>query len=134
MARIKSDAERGSIGTWLKRERVARGWTPERVVEALRDDTGTVIRVDDYRQIEARTAGKVPGPDLLRDLQRLYGSEPTPLPEPEPPAAALSPDTVAIVCAIDRLTAVLEAQQDDGPVWAHSVVRAFMACRQLLPE
>ena len=133
MARIKTDLERGPIGVWLKAERMSRDWTPERVVEALRDATGTAIRVDYYRQIEARTAGKVPGPDLLADLQRLYGSRPQPLPEPEPPQPALSADAIAIVAAIDRLTEALRAERDEAPVWADAVVRAVLAGRQLRP-
>lgn len=131
MARIKTDQERGPIGTWLKRERLSRDWSPERVVEALRDVTGTVIRVDYYRQVEARTAGKLPGPDLLRDFRQLYGSEPTALPEPERPGP--SPDTLAIVAAIDRLAAAIQAQKDEAPVWAQAVVSAVLAGRQLLP-
>jgi len=135
MPRTKSDAQRGPVGAWLRRERMSRGsaWTPEFVVEALRDRTGTAIRVDYYRQLEAGTAGKVPGPDLLEDLVTLYGTRPTPLPEPEPEAPALSPDTVAIVAAIDRLTAALREQHDAGPAWAQAVVAAVLAGRQLLP-
>lgn len=133
MARIKTDQERGYIGVWLKGERIAQKWSPEQVVAALRDDTGTVIRVDYYRQLEARTAGKVPGPDLLEDFQRLYGSKPTPLPEPEPVAPDLSAEAQAIVAAIDRLTAALSAQRDEAPVWAQAVVSAVLAGRQLLP-
>lgn len=135
MPRTKSDHERGYIGAWLRMERMGRGsqWTPEFVVEALRSRTGTQIRVDYYRQLEAGTGGKVPGPDLLEDFVTLYGSRPQPLPEPEATAAGLSPDTVAIVAAIDRLTAVLAAQQGEAPVWAQAVVSAVLAGRQLQP-
>ena len=131
MARIKTDAERGPVGVWLKRERLAHGWTPEDVVAQLRERTGTVIRVDYYRQIEARTAGKVPSAELQADLERVYGTAPTPLPDPEPEPPSLSADTLALVGAIDRLTAAVEAQQQDGPIWAQAVVDAVLAGRQL---
>lgn len=122
MARVKSDQERGPIGTWMKRERLSRDWSPERVVDALRDVTGTVVRVDYYRQLEARTAGRVPGPELLEDLATLFGSRPTPLPEPEPEAPDLSADTLALVAAIDRLTASVDARAREDQARLAAVV------------
>lgn len=113
MPRMKSDAQRGYVGAWMRRERLDREWTAERAVEALRDMTGTVVRVDYYRQLEAGTGNRVPGPELMGDLVRLYGSRPQPLPEPEPEAPALSPDTLAIVAAIDRLAEAVGSRRSD---------------------
>jgi transcriptional regulator with XRE-family HTH domain len=79
MPRLKSAAERGYIGVWMREERVKRGWSPEQVVDAL-SALEHPIRVDYYRGLEA---GRRPGPELLQALTKLYGTEPIePAPEP----------------------------------------------------
>lgn len=98
MPRVKSDGERGYIGVWMRRERTARGWSPERVVDELAVG-GVRIRVDYYRGVEA---GKKPGPELLEALTALYGSEPAPPPHED--------DENGRVVAINALIAAVTAQ------------------------
>lgn len=106
MPRTKSDEERGYIAAWMRRERTRLGWSPEQVVEALADD-GTRIRADYYRQLEAGTGGKRPGPELLIALVKLFRSEPEPF--PEPPAPELDSDLAALIASNERLAAATAA-------------------------
>ncbi|TAL40870.1 MAG: hypothetical protein EPN91_12125 [Salinibacterium sp.] len=82
MPRLKSDEQRGYIGAWMRRERKARHWTEYRAVEELAK-RGVTMRPDYWRQLEARTAGRTPGPDLMEDLVGLFGTRPEPPVEPE---------------------------------------------------
>lgn len=102
MPRVKSDAERGYIGVWMRHERMSRGWAPERVVDELAS-RGQRIRVDYYRALEA---GKKPGPELLTALRDLYGNEPEPLPVP-------APESDPIAAAIRELTAEVRLSRQE---------------------
>jgi transcriptional regulator with XRE-family HTH domain len=82
MPRVKPDSERGYVGAWMRRERLARGWSETQVVEAL----PVKIRPDYYRQVEAGSGGKRPGPELLLALMELFGSRPEPFAQEEAPA------------------------------------------------
>lgn len=105
MPRVKSDAERGATGVWLRSERLRREWTPDDVVRRLAD-LSYPIRVDYYRGLES--GAQKPGPELLAVLKRLYGSEPTPVSAPQPSAVSL--DIAALVDAIRDLVAVTHEQ------------------------
>jgi hypothetical protein len=86
MPRVKPDSERGYVGAWMRRERLARGWKPEHVLSELAGRGMPLSDVAYYRQLEA---GKRPGPELLAALEALYGTSPTPFPEtPEDPHTA----------------------------------------------
>jgi transcriptional regulator with XRE-family HTH domain len=99
MPRVKPDSERGYVGAWMRRERLARGWSETQVVEAL----AVKIRPDYYRQIEAGSGGKQPGPELLLALMDLFGSAPTPF--PEAPADPRTADFASLVAAQTELLA-----------------------------
>lgn len=94
MPRIKSDQERGYIAAWMRRERIARGWSQKDMPDRL-STVGYPIKDDYYRQVEA---GKKPGPDLLDALQRIFGSEPEPPAQQE--AATPSVDMAALVAEL----------------------------------
>jgi len=93
MPRVKSDAERGVVGAWMRRERMAREWSPEQVVAELAK-RGEPIRVDYYRGVEA---GKKPGSGLLQTLMTIYGSEPAPPSTPAAEAVGGNPDLAAAI-------------------------------------
>jgi hypothetical protein len=69
---MKSDAERGPVGAWLRRERMGRKWSVDRVVQELTDG-GYPVSAVYYRQVEA---GRKAGPALVSAAVRLFGSEP----------------------------------------------------------
>ncbi len=94
MPRIKSDQERGPIGAWMRRERTARDWSQKEMPERLAT-VGQRVDADYYRQLEA---GKKPGPEVMDALQRLFGSEPQPLPEP------VGDDMAALIAALREQT------------------------------
>src|SRR4029079_16652097 len=64
MPRIKSDQERGPIGAWMRRERIARDWSQKEMPERLAT-VGQRVDADYYRQLEA---GKRPGPEVMDAL------------------------------------------------------------------
>lgn len=101
MPRIKSDQERGYIAAWMRRERIARGWSQKEMPSRLAT-VGFDVEYDYYRQIEA--GPKHPGPDFLDALRRLFGSEPEPFPEPTTPVA----DLAALVARLDRQAGVID--------------------------
>ena len=84
----------------MRRQRLQRGWKPERVVSELRDQ-GEPIREDYYRGLEA---GRKPGPDVLTALEALFGPMP---PEPPKPAPSIGDQNAALLVA---LTEAVQAQ------------------------
>jgi transcriptional regulator with XRE-family HTH domain len=97
----KSDAERGPVGLWMRRERKARGWTVPDVARELAE-IGEPVKPATLRQYEA--GPREPGTVLLAALVRLYGTEPEELPR-EPT------DIDRLADAINRLAGVLERQE-----------------------
>lgn len=89
---MKSDAERGPIGAWAYRERKRRRWSVEQAVTELEALTGTGLRPVSLRGIEA--GPKPPGEEVVRGLERLYGSK-----APEPKAPITMADLVAALHA-----------------------------------
>jgi hypothetical protein len=80
-AAVKSDAERGPVGAWARRARLAAGYTSaEHAVEAA-TAAGFHVTVPYLRGIEAGTNRA--GRELLARLGTLYGSEP-PVSHPPP--------------------------------------------------
>lgn len=77
---MKSDAERGPIGTWAFRERKRKAWTVETAVRELEALTAIALRPVTLRGVEA--GPKPPSDEVTRGLERLYGSK---APEPRPP-------------------------------------------------
>ena len=88
---MKTDSERGAVGMWLRRERLARGWSADDVAANLEEPVAPAT----IRALEA--GGSRPSPLLFAALVRLYGSE------PDEGALPLSPDAKAIVAAINEL-------------------------------
>lgn len=103
MPRVKSDAERGATGVWLRTERLRREWTPDDVVRRLAD-LSYPIRVDYYRGLES--GAQKPGPELLAVLKRLYGSEPSAVAATQP----ATDSTTAVLMAIEHQTDLLAKQ------------------------
>jgi hypothetical protein len=101
---MKTDAERGPIGTWAFRERKKRKWKDEQAVHELMLRTGVELKATTLRGIEA--GPKPPSEDVIRALEKLYGTK-----APEPRAAvgladlvaALYAQTDAIKLLVDRL-------------------------------
>lgn len=94
----KSDSERGPIGAWMRRERIAREWSVADVSQELAA-MGETATPATLRQYEA--GPRQPGAVLLAALIRLYGSEPQEAPSP-------ASDIDRLAAAIDRLADVLE--------------------------
>ena len=88
---MKTDSERGAVGVWLRRERLARGWSADEVASHLEEPVAPAT----IRALEAGSSK--PSPVLLAALVRLYGSE------PDEESLPLSPDAKAIVAAINEL-------------------------------
>lgn len=107
--RVKTDTERGYIGAWMRRERLARGWKEAQVVAHLAD-LGQRIREDYYRQLEAGSGGKKPGPELQAALENIYGSQPL----APPPDTTGSTDLDA--ARVAGITALTEATQQQTAV------------------
>jgi transcriptional regulator with XRE-family HTH domain len=123
MPRIKTDQERGYVAAWMRRERSARGWSQKDMPSRLAT-VGFPVEADYYRQIEA--GPKMPGPDFLGALKRLYGSEPEPLPAPQSTdglaelAAAIREQTDVnrqLVTAVGQLALVMHQDRHEAPDW-----------------
>lgn len=93
----KRDAERGPIGSWMRSERVARGWSVADVSHELAA-AGAPVSQATIRQYEA--GPRQPGVALLGALVDLYGSEPA-------TTAEQPSDIDRLSDAIDRLTVAL---------------------------
>jgi transcriptional regulator with XRE-family HTH domain len=122
MPRIKSDQERGYIGAWMRRERIARDWSQKEMPDRM-ETVGVPVDADYYRQLEA---GKKPGPEVMDGLRRLFGSEPEPLPEPQGQdsladlAAAIREQTEVnrqVVTAVGQLALVMHQGRHEAPDW-----------------
>jgi hypothetical protein len=95
---VKDRQGRGRDGNWLRDARKARGFTSAELARlAVNRATGSTISKSVYAQYES---GSRPIADHHRPALVSYWGE---LPDPEPEQPAMSPDTVAIVAAIDRL-------------------------------
>ena len=94
----KSDADRGPVGTWMRRERISRGWSVSDVCRELAE-IGEPVTPATLRQYEA--GPREPGVLLMGALVHLYGSQPE-------RAAAPPSDIDRLADAINRLTDVLE--------------------------
>jgi transcriptional regulator with XRE-family HTH domain len=123
MPRIKTDQERGYVAAWMRRERSARGWSQKDMPSRLAT-VGFPVEADYYRQIEA--GPKMPGPDFLGALKRLYGSEPEPLPAPqssdglaELAAAIREQNEVSrqMAMAVADLALALHRTRSEAPQW-----------------
>lgn len=98
----KSDAERGPVGAWMRRERVAQGWTVADVCLELAE-IGETVTPATLRQYEA--GPREPGTVLSAALVRLYGSEPEQLPQERS-------DIDRLADAIERLADIMERQRE----------------------
>ncbi len=121
---VKSDRDRGYIGAWMRRERLARDWSNRQVLAAL--NAHGVRFTDDayYRQVEAGTNGKRPGPELLAALVAIYGTKPEPFPVPEPVPAS---DLGDLVAAIRELVAEMRLSRAAQPDVTQVVERVAAA-------
>lgn len=89
------------IAAWIARERARLGLKPLELAERLRA-VGTSVTEQTIRVWESY-AGRNPSAANLDALERVFGTE---APRDEP----AGPDLAAVVAAIDRLTAAVEAQ------------------------
>lgn len=96
MRDMKTDAQRGELGVWLRRERRDRGWTVPRALTELRK-RGYALSETSYRMYEG--GSRRPGEEALQSLEVLYGKAPQPV---EPSGAILE--------AVNAL--VLEARKE----------------------
>jgi transcriptional regulator with XRE-family HTH domain len=71
---VKSDSERGPVGTWARHARLAAGYTSAEHAAEAATVAGFHVTVPYLRGIEAGTNRA--GRDLLAKLGQLYGSEP----------------------------------------------------------
>ncbi len=93
----KGDALRGPAGSWMRRERVSRGWSVADVSDELAA-IGTKVSPATLRQYEA--GPRQPGAELHAALVRLFGTEPEAAPEHKS-------DIDRLADAIDRLALAL---------------------------
>ncbi len=70
---MKSDGERGMVGSWMRRERKARGWSVDQTIAEM-ERAGYPVLPAYYRTVEA--GPKPPGPQFISTLASIYGSEP----------------------------------------------------------
>jgi transcriptional regulator with XRE-family HTH domain len=98
---MRTPAQRGPIGNWLRDERIARGWTNAATARANLDRAGIRVAPSVYAEWESGT--RLPSERHLEQLRAFYGSEPV--------GAATGRDAVA--AAIDRQTEVLGALVDE---------------------
>jgi transcriptional regulator with XRE-family HTH domain len=105
----KTDQERGPIGAWMRRERLAHQWTPADVVARL-GRKGAPILEGSYRGYEA--GPRPPSEQIIRALEAVFGSQaPDTKNEPAEPQgldgliAAIQAQTEAINRLVDRLGA-----------------------------
>ena len=94
----KSDAERGPVGTWMRHERISRGWSVADVCRELAE-IGESVTPATLRQYEA--GPREPGVVLMGALVHLYGSQPERV-------AAPPSDIDRLAEAINRLADVIE--------------------------
>jgi hypothetical protein len=78
---MKSDDERGPVGTWARTSRIAAGYTSAEHAVLAAAEAGIHITVPYLRGIES--GWHRPGRMLLEQLATLYGSEP-PVSHPPP--------------------------------------------------
>ena len=109
MSRIKTDHERGYIGAWMRRERLAKPWRAEDLIAHLRDDMGIEVKLGSIRVWEAGPENNHPGPVVMTALVRLYGSEPVELEPEELPRDAVAEAVDRLTEAVERLPAMLIA-------------------------
>lgn len=89
-----TDEQRGRYGRWLRRERLARGWSVDETRARL---ARMGYRIGESSYAEWESGRKRPSRDALPQLVTLFGSEPEP--EPTPPEPATS-DLSALVAAL----------------------------------
>lgn len=97
----KSDADRGPVAAWMRRERLERGWTTHDVAERIG------ITEPSYRGYEAGPRVSAP---VRRALEKLY-KKAAPSPQAQQPSdiadlvVALREQTAAINALVERLPA-----------------------------
>jgi len=92
----KTPGERGRIGTWLREQRLERGWRTADVARAQLERLGG-IRLAESVYAEYESGRRIPSEEMLGRLASFYGSRPDEGRDPGDVAAA-----------IDRQTAMLE--------------------------
>lgn len=95
---MRTPAQRGPIGNWLRDERLARGWSSAGTARGNLERAGIKVAASVYAEWESGT--RIPSEAQLARLQDFYGSKPG--------QTASTPDYAALVEAIDRQTAMLE--------------------------
>lgn len=116
----KSDEARGPVATWMRRERMARGWTTHDVVKELAK-RGHAITEPSYRGYEAGPRVSAP---IRTALEAVFGSkapdmknEATEPPQLDSLVSALAAQTAAI----SRLADALSAQVTPTPALLESL-------------
>lgn len=113
----RSVDERGPIAAWLIRARArfhepgsARSWTADQFLAALRDETGWAPTRTTYARWESGAVR--PDQENLDRVVAFYAARGIPGPDAPEPVAAPQDDLAAVIAAIDRLTAAVQAQTD----------------------
>lgn len=102
--RMKTPAQRGVVGNWLRQQRMERGWETARKALHNLKLAGIDIHESVYREWES--GARLPADERLAELVAFYGSSPY-----APPADSAHTDAGgALVEAINRQTAAIEAQ------------------------
>jgi transcriptional regulator with XRE-family HTH domain len=105
--RMKSDRDRGVIGAWARRQRLARNWTTADVVAALRKREVNILEAT-YRGIEA--GPRPPSADVQNGLSAVFDS---PLPDVDTEIEATEPFQLSgLIAALAEQTAAINRLVD----------------------
>ena len=137
-----TDEQRGRYGRWLRRERLALGWS---VDEARARLARLGYRIGESSYAEWESGRKRPSRDALPHLVALFGEpDPEAPPQPEP---AQGGDVAALVAemreqnrvsrdlaaAVFRLADAIDRGQRHRPEWAGEALREVLAAIRLRP-
>lgn len=118
---MKTPEQRGPIGNWTRERRLAKGMSPEQVVDQL-VRFGVHIKASSYRGVES--GARRPGGEALAALEQLWGSE---APKPE---VVSTGDLVAALQAqtavISELVEALRQMTVERPATDEATVRAMV--------
>lgn len=107
----KSDAARGPIAAWMRRERRARGWSDERMAQELAKRGANILPAS-YRGYEA--GPRPPSATVIKALEAVFGSS-APDPETEKERAGDLPALIEALrdqtAAMNDLVAALRGQR-----------------------
>jgi len=101
----RTPGERGRIGTWLREQRLERGWATQEIARRELERLGR-IRLAQSVYAEYESGRRVPTDATLEKLVAFYGTSPNEERDPADMAAALDRQTVVL----ERIAAGIELQ------------------------